>query len=152
MRTTPSKRAIVRDEYQRGFFAGIEIEQQVGDACTGGRVEVAGGLVGEQYRRMRDERACDGDALLFTTGELARVVTRARTETDAFECIACGASRITTTRKLQRQHHVLECRQCLHQMERLKDEPDACCAQTRPPVFVEARQIFARESHRAARR
>ena len=49
------------------------------------RVEVAGGLVGEEHRRARDERARDRDALLLAAGELVRCVMHAIAETDGVE-------------------------------------------------------------------
>ena len=40
----------------------------------GGGVEVAGGLVGQDQRRVRHYGARDGHALLLASGKLARVV------------------------------------------------------------------------------
>src|SRR5690242_10006450 len=42
------------------------------DLRTRARVEVAGGLVGEDDRRLAQQRTADGDALLLTTRELGR--------------------------------------------------------------------------------
>ena len=44
---------------------GVQVPQQVGDDLLVGLVEVAGGLVRQQNRRVVDQRACDADALLF---------------------------------------------------------------------------------------
>ena len=46
------------------------------------RVEVAGGLVGEQHRRLGHQRAGDGDALLLAAGELGGPVRAAVGEAD----------------------------------------------------------------------
>ena len=49
----------------------------VHDLVGGLRVEVAGRLVGQQDRRVVDQRARDRHALLLAAGELARVVVLA---------------------------------------------------------------------------
>ena len=49
------------------------------------RVEVAGRLVGEEERRLGDQRARDRDALLLAAGELARLVVETIAEADALE-------------------------------------------------------------------
>ena len=68
------------------------------------RVEVAGGLVGEDDRGVGDQGAGDGDALLLTSGELAGAVAdpvtrtfRARYSLDAPEsALALGQSATLT--------------------------------------------------------
>ncbi len=45
--------------------SAVEGEDQVGDACAGGAIEIAGGLVGEQDLRPRRQRARQRHALLF---------------------------------------------------------------------------------------
>ena len=73
---------VVRDQHQRRAVRVVQLEQQVDDARAGHRVEVAGGLVGEQHFRTRRERARDGDALLLAAGQLARIVARPLREAD----------------------------------------------------------------------
>ena len=63
------------DEYERGTRRGVQIEQQIGNLCTGTGVEIAGWFVGEQHRRSSDESARDRHALLFAPGELTRIMT-----------------------------------------------------------------------------
>src|SRR5438270_1657780 len=41
--------------------------QELHDSHTRVRIEVTGGLVGDEYRRLGDEGAGDGDSLLLTT-------------------------------------------------------------------------------------
>ena len=48
----------------------MQLAQQRADAARGREVEVAGGLVGEENVRLREERAGDGDALALAAGEL----------------------------------------------------------------------------------
>ena len=46
---------VVGDQHQGGAALLIQLEQQVADALAGMTVEVAGGLVGEQDRRLGGE-------------------------------------------------------------------------------------------------
>ena len=50
--------------------------EQIHDVLAGLRVEVSGGLVGQQHQRPVDECAGDGDALLLTTGQFVRQPVR----------------------------------------------------------------------------
>ncbi len=52
----------------------LEAKEQVHDLAAGGLVEVAGGLVGHQDRRIGCDGAGDGDALLLAARELCRIV------------------------------------------------------------------------------
>ncbi|MNP69064.1 hypothetical protein D3C76_1651100 [compost metagenome] len=53
------------DQHQGGAALLVQFEQQVADALAGMAVEIAGGFVGEQHRRLRGEGAGDGHPLLF---------------------------------------------------------------------------------------
>ena len=55
---------VVGDEDDRPA-AGVELAEDGQDVGAGAAVEVAGRLVGEDERRLGDERAGDGDALLL---------------------------------------------------------------------------------------
>ena len=56
--------------------------QEVHDRGRGARVQVRGGLVGEDGQRLVDERARQGDALPLASGELVRPVPHAIGEAD----------------------------------------------------------------------
>ena len=58
------------------------------------RIQIAGRLVGQQQFRLVDERAGDGDALLFAAGKLGRLVIQPVLEADAREQFAPRASRV----------------------------------------------------------
>jgi len=62
---------VVGGHHHRGPRA-VDAVEQLHDAHGGGRVEVAGGLVGDQDHRPVHECARDRDALLLATGELVR--------------------------------------------------------------------------------
>ena len=55
-----------------GGAGAVDAVEDAHDADGGRRVEVPGGLVGEQDQRSVHERAGDRDPLLLTTGELGR--------------------------------------------------------------------------------
>ena len=65
--------------------AGVDVAQQLEHAARGALIEVAGRLVGEQHRRLVDERPGDRDALLLAAGQLARVGLRLGREPDLRE-------------------------------------------------------------------
>jgi hypothetical protein len=56
--------------------------QQLEDVAAVGCVQVSGGLVGEENRRVVGQRACQRDALLFAPGKLRRVVMAAIGQAD----------------------------------------------------------------------
>src|SRR3954467_6283851 len=63
---------LVGDEAD-GVAALVQTFEQRHDFVSGGGVESAGGLVGEENRRVVDERSGDGDTLALTAGELVRL-------------------------------------------------------------------------------
>src|SRR4051812_16176847 len=72
---------LVRDHDDR-VAARRELAEEVEDFAAGLRVEISGRLVGEQQRRLVDQRACDRDTLALTAGELVRLVVHAITESN----------------------------------------------------------------------
>ena len=62
--------------------AAIEIEQEVGDALPGCRIQIARRLIREQDGRMRHEGARDRHALLLAARQLLRIVGEARRQAD----------------------------------------------------------------------
>ena len=64
---------LVGDE-DDGAARGVEVVQEGEDVRGRGRVEVAGGLVGQEERGLGHECPGDGDALLLAARELARLV------------------------------------------------------------------------------
>ena len=68
-----------------GGAGAVDPVEQLHDADAGLRVEVAGGLVGDQQHRPVDERAGDRDALLLTAGELAGQAVLLAVQADELE-------------------------------------------------------------------
>ena len=75
---------VVRDDDDRRAV-GVQPLEQRDHLGAGARVELAGGLVGEEQRRPVGERARDGDALLLAAGQLRRAVALALREADVVE-------------------------------------------------------------------
>jgi hypothetical protein len=68
---------IVRDHHDRLAVIAIERVQQIENLVARLAIEIAGRLVGEDERRIRDDGAGDADTLLLAARELARVVLAA---------------------------------------------------------------------------
>ena len=65
--------------------ASVEVVEQGEHVGGRRRVEVAGGLVGEDQRGLGDQRPGDGDALLLAAGQLAGPVVGPVGEADLVE-------------------------------------------------------------------
>ena len=76
---------VVRDHDDR--FASVLAErlQCAEHFLRAARIEIAGRLVGDDERRVGDERAGDGDTLFLSAGQLARQMFCAVAEADNFE-------------------------------------------------------------------
>jgi len=73
-------RRVVGDEDDRDAVLFVERSQEREDLVAGRRVEVAGGLVGEQHAWLVREGARDRDTLLLATRELRGKMAGARAE------------------------------------------------------------------------
>src|SRR5438477_3008465 len=59
----------VRDHQHRQLPLLRQIAKQFPHLVAGGGIEVAGGFIREEHRRLEEQRPGDGDALLFAAGE-----------------------------------------------------------------------------------
>ena len=112
----------------------VQLLEQVHHRLAVLRVEVAGGLVGEQDRRLAADGARHGDALLLAARELAGQVLGAVGHADALErrrhaLLALGGAHAAVG---ERQLDVLEDVQVANQVEALEDEADLAVAHPRP--------------------
>ena len=73
---------VVRDHDDRLAVLLVERGEQVEDLVAGLAIEIAGGLVAEQQRRVGDDRPGDADALLLAARELPRIVLGALGQPD----------------------------------------------------------------------
>jgi hypothetical protein len=68
----PGQVVIVRDHQNRRALLRVDLAQQREHALGRLRVEVAGGLVGQDQRRIQSQRADDRHALLLPAGRVRR--------------------------------------------------------------------------------
>ena len=77
--------ALVVGGHHHGGPGLVDAVEQAHDALARGRVEVAGGLVGQQDQRAVDERPGDGHALLLTARQLVREAVLLAGQADQLE-------------------------------------------------------------------
>ena len=115
------------------------------DFPPGRAVEVAGGLVGKEERRPRDERARDRDALALAAGQLVGAVVEPLAETDPLER-APGERRAFARAEPaidERQRDVGERARAGEKLEVLEHEADSAIAERRERVVVQGRDVTA---------
>jgi hypothetical protein len=107
--------------------AGIDVAEQLEDPAGGALVEVTSGFVGQEDRRVVDERPGNRDALLLTARQFSGIGTPARRQPDLRQD-AVDASRDRVgpcTRDLQREGDIFFRRPVLQQPEVLEDDAEA---------------------------
>jgi hypothetical protein len=116
------------------------------------RVEVAGGLVGEQEQRPVHEGARDRDALHLAARKLARIGAGSSGEPHRGEHLEDARPRLRGGHAVERkgQGDVLRDREMGQQVERLEHEADARPAQQRARSVIERRDVPAFEDDAAA--
>ena len=147
--------ALVRDDDDREppfLVKRMEGRHDV-DARLG--VEIPGGLVREQETGAVDQRARNGDALLLSTGELARVMRRPLRKAHRVErrqsTVAAFASRQPLGVVEKRQLDVLDRGCSREQVEALEHEPDLLVPDAGLLVGRELGNVFSREKVLAVR-
>ena len=145
----------VCDEDDR-FSVVIQLLKDAHDLFRRVRVEIAGRLVGEKNRRIRDERACDRNALLLSAGKLRWIMTFASFQSDAFDRSSRRRmpffARPSEVAVEQRKLDVLDCRSAREQIEALKNESDFRVANHSALIAIELRDVDAVEHVGAGRR
>ena len=148
----PGDGGIVGDQQERCAAAAMQLEKQPDDGGPGLTIEIAGRLVGHQQRRLADECPGQGDALLFTAGQLRWIMPEAVSEADGFQIVPGTLERIACAGKLKWKRCVLLGRHRRDKVEVLKDYADILATESREPVFVQARKVDVRGAHAAASR
>ena len=145
------QRGVVRHHHQRRAFPPVEFQQQFEHLLAGLAIQIAGRLIGQQNRRLRDERAGQRHALLLAAGKLHRIVVQAVRQADAREQFPRARGHFRTrARQFRRQQDILFRGQSRNQLERLKNETDLAPAHFRHAVFGKPGNIFAIEQNLAA--
>ena len=75
----------MRGDDEGGLFFGSQRLEQLHDFAAGAGIEITGRLVGQQQHRFVDERAGDGDALLFPAGKFGGFMVEPVFEANARE-------------------------------------------------------------------
>ena len=104
----------------------VDLEEELHDLPAGGRVEVAGRLVGDDQSRLVNERAGDRDALLLATGELTGVLLELAGEAHGLQRLGAPAADLPAglAQHSQREGDVLVDGQPRKELEVLEDEAD----------------------------
>ena len=111
--------------HQGGEAGGADQRDQDAEDVGGGvRIEVAGGLVGEQQARAVGHRARDGDALLLAARELGRPVQEALPQAEEAQELARPLAGLALRQPADelRHHHVLQGREFRQEVVELVDE------------------------------
>ena len=143
------QRAVVRRE-EHGRPGLVDLLEEAEDVDRELRVEVAGGLVGEDERRLADDGARDGDALLLAAGEDARRILAAPREPDALERLADARAdeALRQPEHLERDGDVLVDAPRRDELEVLEDDAEVA-PQERDGVVAQARDVAAEEEDAA---
>ena len=101
---------------------------QFHDLAPALRVEVAGGLVGQEHQRLRDKRARHRHSLLLSAGKFSGCVHFPAGQPHRSEGLPCGFPPLRSglTPVKQREFDVFERRRARQQIETLKDKAKKC--------------------------
>ena len=137
--------AFVGDHHD-GPPVGVQLGEQLQHGVGGGRVEVAGRLVGQQQRRIVGQRPGDRGALLLPArergGQLVGLVGDADRSSSCWRAVAPLAGR-DLLGEVHRQHHVLGHGQRRQQLEELEHQPDVAAPPGSQPGLRQRPQIGA---------
>src|SRR5690348_11499240 len=143
---------VVRHHDDRLAEFADRLLQEGQDAVRGVRVEVAGGLVGEDQVGLVDQRPGAGDALLLAAGELGRAVREAVGDAQPADQVAEPLPVDLGPGQVGREGDVLRRGQRGDQVEGLEDEADLVAAQPGEPGVVEPADLLAADERLPRRR
>lgn len=105
-------------------MSAVQTRQQIKNHFTGAEVQVACGLVGEQYRRAAYQRARQDHALLLSSGQFPGTMRGSAAKPDFVQ--SCqglhGRLALNFTPNQQRHHHILQRRKLRQEIVDLPDE------------------------------
>lgn len=122
---------VVGDDDECDAVLTVEIKQQVFDDLSSGRVEVSGGLVGEDYRGICDKRASYDKALLLPARKVFGPVFRFVSHVEAFEHLQSAPAplRRMDASDGKREGDIMQHRLASDEEELLKYEPKRLVSQ-----------------------
>jgi hypothetical protein len=137
-----------RDDGDPLAFDPVELGE---DRLAGVGVEVAGGLVGEQHRRLVYQRPRDRDPLFLPARQLRRLVVEPVAQSEAPEQVCGPVARVARVER-RRKRDVLDGGERRQQVKVLEDEADRLLARRRALGDGEVRHVRPREEPPAVRR
>ena len=144
----------MRDQHDGDPVFLVEAFEDVQDLHAGGRIEVAGRLVGQQQRWSIDQGAGNGDPLLLAAGQLVGMVIFATAEPDGGQRLL-GPSALLSLRQVavdERELDVLDRARTRQEIEVLEDEPDFSVADRGALIRRKAGDVDAAQPIRTAGR
>jgi len=132
--------------HENGMAGAVEFAEEADDDFFVGFVEITGGLVGQDELGLIDERASDGDALLFTAGKLRRKVSEAMAEADALESFP-GLILVGDAVEVLRKHDVFKRVEVRHEVELLEDKADFFGTVADEFIFAKIGKVDAVDDH-----
>ena len=113
-------------DHNNSIALRVNVTEFFHDNVARAAVEVAGWLIGENNRRLRDKAASNGDALLLTTRELVRHVVFALLKMEVLENIVGGFQATSFGYAIidERQRNVFDNRKSRDEVEILENEAD----------------------------
>jgi hypothetical protein len=128
-----------------------EIEEEPNQGAARLTVEISSGLIGDEQRRIGDQSAGDGDALLFSAGELGGAVVEAVAEANLFQQCPCPLRvGVAPPRDEERKLHILEGGEGGDEVVGLEDHPDFLRANTSQLALGKGGDLDAVEDDLAA--
>jgi hypothetical protein len=143
---------VVGHHHDRLAELADRLPQEVQDVGRGVRVEVAGGLVGEDQIGLVDQRPGAGNPLLLTAGELGRAVRETVRDAQLPDQVAEPVAVDPGPGQVGREGDVLGRGQRRDQVEGLEDEADLVPAQPGEPGVVEPADVLAAHERLPGRR
>lgn len=126
----------MRHQNQGCALPGPERKEKIHNLGSGGLVEIAGGFIGQQKRRLGGKGPCQGNALLLAAGELAGEMRKPVPKTNRLQNFRGTGARFGKPGKLQRYRDVFQRRHGWDQVKSLEDNADFFAAEPRKPGFI----------------
>ena len=143
---------VVGDHHDRLAEPVDRVAHEAEDLGARSRVEVAGGLVGEDHRRPARERAGDGDPLLLTAGQLRRAGDAAGRRSPMVAITRSSHAAVgLAAGERERQRDVLGRVERRDEVVGLEHEADAVAAQHGELLVGERAELDVADEHRARR-
>lgn len=128
---------------QHGHAAfGLLGEQEIGNLTPGLGIEIAGRLIGDQHQRRRCKGAGNGNPLLFSTGQLPRIVAKALSEPHGRQFTFGDLEGIAHVCQFEWNGNVLQRRHVGNQVKGLKDDADIAPAEIGKRIFGKRMKRF----------